>query len=177
MILPKIKASHVAALLYKVGITDKHGKKQRVQLKFNDNRICWNSFFINSTERSIALQFGQDQDFSLKLEGDASLHMHVYSKKGYMLCHIDNYDPNNNPIGHLLGDTNAKNGIIPGVAFGLLHASSGWGVISWIAGTIGAATLDTKFSKNIFAFGQFNQSTRGWKIIQLSVNRRKRQRR
>src|SRR3989304_6024191 len=169
MIEPKIRSRDVAALLNKKGIADTKGKKQQVLLYFNDNGVDWNSFFRDATERSMAIQYGQDLDFTLRLKDGSSLHMHVYTKKGYMLCHIDNYNQDSF-LKHLLSDTDAKSGIVLGGVLCLLLASTRWEFIFLTGIATSVAALNTPLSENIYTFGPYNQSKSvlGWKINLVS---------
>ncbi len=166
-IVPKIKAEHIIRLLYKIGVVDKHGKKRQILLYLKDTGVDWDSLFFNAKERTITLQFGQDYDFALKIKEGASLHIQVFLKNGYVLCHIDNHDPDIAPLKHLFVDTNAKYGIIMRLFFSALVSKNATEFFTFFGLSTVVAVSSTKFSKDVYIFGRYSYSANGWKIIKL----------
>ncbi len=152
MIKKKIRPWDVTKAFSKIGKTDAQGNKRRICVKLNDPKTDRNSFLRNATERIFTLPYGQNKDFSLRLNNGSSLHMHIYPHN--MLCHIDEYDPSCAPLKHLLNDTDAKKGLICGSILGFLFGRNVKEFLTIMGITTGIAVLSTKFSNNIYAFRQ-----------------------
>lgn len=91
-----------------------------VRVDRGDDRFAWGDLCSCSDGGLPGLDVGQHQDCRLRTERRDGMHVHVFPDRVEM--HLDRIDPLVDPLGHVLADTAALEGLIKGAGIGAVLA-------------------------------------------------------